>query len=417
MTRIDDDDHDRLRELAQQLSYDRPDAERREAVRSSLLVAATQPARSNRRWLLAGGGFLAGALAAAAIAIIVISPRESTTLHAKIDAPPTAKLEHVVSKTDTGTDELVRIRAGVVRLSVPAVKRGDRVRTQTSDAEVEGTGSYEVAVIDDKLRRVTVDAGTARIDLRVDGKQQQVFLAAGETWRPTIVTASIDPPASRVVATTGVEATSNVDARSSSNPATTTKSNGMTGVAANPTNVAARSNGATKPDVATSSNSTAKSNGIAPNPSTTAHPPRAPAVTTLDPPPVIATTKQSKTEQHFQRGWKLLRDGHAGEAAVELAAAADADVNDPLAGDARYFQAVALVRSGKSADAERVLVAFLDHAPMSLRRGRAAILLGKLLRDRGDAKSARAWFESALADGDPAIAAAAKAHLDALSPR
>jgi hypothetical protein len=64
-----------------------------------------------------------------------------------------------------------------------------------------------------------------------------------------------------------------------------------------------------------------------------------------------------------------------------------------------------------------VLVAFLDHAPMSLRRGRAAILLGKLLRDRGDAKSARAWFESALADGDPAIAAAAKAHLDALSPR
>ena len=141
-----------------------------------------------------------------------------------------------------------------------------------------------------------------------------------------------------------------------------------------------------------------------------------PAITTLEPAPAVAT-KASKTEQHFQRGWALLRDGHAAEAAVELGAAAEADERDPLAIDARYFQAVALVRSGKNADAERVLVAFLDHAPTSLRRGRAAILLGKLLRDRGDAGSARAWFESALTDGDPAIVAAAKAHLDALSPR
>lgn len=385
MTPIDDDDADRVRELAKQLPYERPDAERREAVRSSLLVAATQPVRSNRRWLLAGGGFVAGALAAAAIAVIVISPREpSTTQHARIDAPSTAKLERVVSTTATGTDEVVRVRAGVVRLSVPAVKRGDRVRTQTSDAEVEGTGSYEVAVVDDKLQRVTVDEGTARIDVRVDGRQQQVFLAAGETWRPTIVTASVELPAPQPAPEPVIEPK------------------------APPPEPAPRPVTAPPPPVTAS----------VVEPSRPVDEPRMPAVTTLEPAPAIPTTRQtSKTEQHFQRGWTLLRDGKAAEAAVELGAAADADASDPLAADARYFQAVALVRSGKSADAEKVLVAFLDRAPTSLRRGRAAILLGKLLRDRGDAKSARAWFESALGDGDPAIAAAAKAHLDALSPR
>jgi TolA-binding protein len=143
-----------------------------------------------------------------------------------------------------------------------------------------------------------------------------------------------------------------------------------------------------------------------------------PAVTELEPAPAIATAKtKSKTEAHFQTGWALLRAGKARDAAVELAAAADADPSDPLAADARYFQAVALVRAGETRAAERVLVAFLDKAPTSLRRGRAAVLLGKLIRDRGDAKSARAWFESATNDSDPAIAAAAKAHLDALSPR
>jgi TolA-binding protein len=120
---------------------------------------------------------------------------------------------------------------------------------------------------------------------------------------------------------------------------------------------------------------------------------------------------------HFQRGWALLRAGKAAEAAVELGAAADANQDDPLAADARYFQAVALVRAGKGNEAERVLVAFLDRAPASMRRGRAAILLGKLIRDRGDSASARAWFESAMQDADPAIAKAAKAHLDALAPR
>jgi len=410
------DDADRLRELGKQLPFDRPDHERREAVRSSLLVAATQaePSTARKRWLLAGGGFAAGALAAAAIAVVVVSPREPAApireAHARIDAPPTANLEHTVTATTTGTDEVVRVRAGVVRVAVPEVKRGDRVRMQTADAEIEGTGAYEVAVVDDRLERVTVSEGSARVKVRVQGEQQHVFLSAGQTWRPKIVTADIalTPPAPD-------REPSSDDARPApadkpgvddARPAPADKP-GVDDV--KPTKQAAappsapttvpKSSPARVPDVS----------------STEPEPVRMPAVTTLD--VAKASVKQpSPTEQHFQAGWALLRAGKAHEAAVELGAAADAGGDDPLATDARYFQAVALVRAGDGNQAERVLVAFLDRAPHSLRRGRAAILLGKLLRDRGDTKSARAWFESAQTDADPAIAAAAKAHLDALAP-
>jgi TolA-binding protein len=353
---------DPLRELAKQLPWDRPDSDRREAVRSSLLVAATHAAPpARRRWLLAGGAFAAGALAAA-IAIVVLWPSSRSTpaeqpraAHARVDAPATAKLEHTV----TGSDELVRVRAGVVRVAVPPTK--SRVRTRTADAEIEGTGAYEVAVVDDRLERVSVSDGSARVTVRIDGKQQQIFLATGQTWRPTIVTAQIElepppPPPAPV---------------------------------------------RTKPRPA-------------PQPEAEPEPemPRMPAVTSLEP---AAPTKPepSATERHFQRGWTLLREGKPREAAVELGIAADAGGDDPLAADARYFQAIALARANQPAAAERVLAAFLERAPTSLRRGRAAILLGKLLRDRGDRTTAHTWFEVAARDPDPAIAAAARAHLDA----
>ena len=387
---------EQVRDLAKQLPWERPDAERREAVRSSLLVAATQAVPpSRKRWLLLGGGFAAGALAAAAIALLVLAPGERDdglqprAAHARVDAPSAAKLEHVVSSTETGTDEIVRVRAGVVRVAVPAIAKGDRVRMQTADAEVEATGAYEVAVVDDRLERVTVTEGTARITIR--GESRPIFLATGQTWRPTVVTAELSAPAETA-------------AKQPVAPAPPTHEPTIA-----PTH---------EPTVAPTREPPPTSREPLPPPptaKTSDAPPveRMPAVTTLDvqPPPKRQATP---TELHFQKGWALLREGKAAEAAVELGRAADAGGDDPLAADARYFQAVALVRAGQAANAERILVTFLDRAPQSLRRGRAAILLGKLLRDRGDTKSARTWFESALRDPDPAIATAAKAHLDAL---
>src|SRR5215216_2132560 len=59
---------DELRQLGKELPWDRPDDTRRDAVRSSLLLAAakagTRPA-SRSRYVAVGGAFAAGALAAA----------------------------------------------------------------------------------------------------------------------------------------------------------------------------------------------------------------------------------------------------------------------------------------------------------------------------------------------------------------
>lgn len=129
----------------------------------------------------------------------------------------------------------------------------------------------------------------------------------------------------------------------------------------------------------------------------------------------IPQTKVSTTpvEQHFAAGWQLLRAGKSAEAARELAAAADAGGDDPLAGDARYFEAIALTKAGRKTEAEHALVEFLDRSPHALRRGRAAVMLARLISERGDHAAARTWFEAASHDPDPDVVAAAKAGLAA----
>ncbi len=157
---------DPLQDLGKQLPWDRPDASRRESVRTSLLVAAgDSPPRRSGRAILVGVGFVAGALAAAAIALLLVRSPAPTTHenYAQIESSSVAELEHTSTPTRSGSDEVVRIRAGKVRLAVPATRAGDRVRTKTGDAEIEGTGAYEVVVANDKLSSVRVSSGTAKV--------------------------------------------------------------------------------------------------------------------------------------------------------------------------------------------------------------------------------------------------------------
>jgi hypothetical protein len=139
--------------------------------------------------------------------------------------------------------------------------------------------------------------------------------------------------------------------------------------------------------------------------------PRA-SITAIAEPAVPAVTGNSPTEKAFRAGYSLLRASKYTDAALELGKAAEGD--GPLAADARYFQAVALTKSGRGADAERALVQFIDRAPASVRRGRAIVMLARLLVARGEPTSARAWFEDALRDPDPSVVAAARAGLAAL---
>ncbi len=426
MSQLDHDEPttgiDPLQELGKQLPWDRPDASRREAVRSSLLVAASDsPPRRSGRAILVGAGFVAGALAAAAVALLLVrssspssspAPIASTERHenyATIESSSVAELEHTSTTTPTGSDEVVRIRAGKVRLAVPAVRSGDRVRTKTGDAEVEGTGAYEVVVANDKLTSVRVASGTAKVI--VDG--QTIVLASGETWTAPVITADLSPVPAPAEAPDPMVAPAPTPTAATPDPTLDPESivvaKPAPRIAARPTETVQPEIGEIKP---AGSGATPSKPTATPPSSPTATPSR-PSITTSVT-PSIATKPTSSGERHFQAGWALLRDHKYAAAADELALAAAG--TGPLASDARYFQAVALTKAGRAKDAEAALVAFLDGAPTSTRRGRASVMLGRLIAARGDTKSARAWFTAALADPDASVAGAAKAELSRLEP-
>ncbi len=433
---------DTLRDLGKQLPHDRPELDRRERVRASLLAAASAPAQPHpRRWLLVGGGFAAGALAAAAIAVVLVRPRaETTTLsagaaheaYAQIESSSAAELEHALVPTPSGTDEIVRVRTGKLRLAVPPTRAGDRVRVATGDAEIEGSGEYDLEVAADTLASLTVTAGTATIKLAAQA--QPVFLAAGQTWRAKVQTADLTLPPPPLPAIT---ATPSAPALATAAPATVTSSGSpietslvpASAAAGVPVPVPASTPRAVTPRVATTASPRPATPSGAPvetelGPSTTttqATAPRAAVtapvednLTTNAPSPATPSTaaQGSEVERHFRAGWSLLRAGKLADAIAELGAAADAG-EGPLAADARYYQAVALVKAKRGAEAERALVQFLDRAPASIRRGRAAMMLGRLLADRGDAANARLWFEVAARDADASVATAARAALAA----
>ena len=399
-----------LRELATQLPYDRPGVDRTESVRASLLAAAAVPAQpSPRRWLLVGGGFAVGALAAAAIAVFVLRSSPSSSPHeayARIESSSAAAVEHTLAAAPGGgTDEIVRVHAGTLHLAVPAPRAGDRVRIATSDAEIEGAGEYEVVVTAEVLSRVTVMSGTATV--RMVGAQDAVFLAAGQTWRATIQTADLTPPvpapAANVASSTPMPPRSTASNPRVANRRTTSSAPASTG------------GSPIEPEATSRSTSTTPSGS--PLESELEPPPR-PAVTALPQQltdaarPAAPAKPGSEIERHFRAGTALLRANKLAEAVDELGAAADAG-DSPLAADSRYYQAVALVKAKRGPEAERALVQFLDHAPTSIRRGRAAMMLGRLLADRGDAKTARDWFEVAAKDPDATVAGAAQAALNA----
>src|SRR5207248_760543 len=93
---------DSLRDLAKELPWDRPEMARRDAVRSSLLVAANESdrLRTRRRSWIPIVTFVAGALAAAAVAVVIVRPNASpdrelslVTSPGQITASPAARID------------------------------------------------------------------------------------------------------------------------------------------------------------------------------------------------------------------------------------------------------------------------------------------------------------------------------------
>lgn len=407
---------DLLHDLGKELPFDRPDAERRDAVRASLLAAATRREEAKpQRWRVIAA-FGLGAVAAAAVAMIYVKQHAPVTAaaasleHAYIESSAGAELEHTVAATPTGMSEVVRVHAGKLRVSLAPVGAGDRVAIETGNARVEGAGAVDVQVTDDRLAAVTVSTGAAKI---VVGDSKAVFLAAGETWRAEIVRADVDlpkpitnkdSPTAAIVAPATSTATKPTVVATATLPPITAPATRVPAIATPP-----------HPSIATTAPRTVTNppRETPPSIATTAPPvakpdapPPEPAVTALAAP---KTELPVETEQHFQRGWKLLRANKPVEAAVELGRAADGD--GPIAVDARYFQGEALVKAGRKTEAEKALLGFLDHAPTSARRGRAAVMLARLIAERGDSATARNWYQAALKDSDANVVAAANAGL------
>jgi hypothetical protein len=408
--RRDDDgdrDVDALSALAKQLDPPAPTESRVEAMRATLLRAAADDRREIRpRWPLVVGGFTGGALAAAAAVMVVMhGAHPATTMavpsglvttadhRAQIEASTAADFERQVTHSAKGNDEVVRLHAGRISLAVADLPKGDRVRVAANNGEIEGAGVYEVSVVNDAIAEVIVKEGTAKV--RITG-HQDVFLAMGQAWKAPLITAEVLPtPAAPVIATATPPVTPPLP---------------LPAVVATPTPVPTPI--ATQPRV-----------GVPLPPPTTPTAPAVPALQAIadaapsEPPPMaisqIGKSDKHATalEQHFAAGWQLLRAGKNAEAARELAAAATAGGDAPLAGDARYFQAIALTKAGRKTEAEHALVEFLDRSPHALRRGRAAVMLGRLIAERGDPAAARTWFEAALGDSDANVNAAAKSGL------
>jgi TolA-binding protein len=432
-------EHDEpLRELGTQLPWDRPDAARRDAVRSSLLVeAAERAARPTTRWYVIGGAFAAGALAAAAAVLMFLGTdeRPAPVSAARIEASPAAQFARQVTRTPTGVDEVVRVRAGSLAMSVGAMRAGDHVRVATRNAEVEGEGNYNVVVVADELREVKVTEGRATI--RVTG-QQAVFLAAGQSWKTGAAVAHADligpePPAP-APAPAAVPGAVPVPAPASAAAAPASAAAAVSGAVPAPAPVPAPASAAAAAPASAAAAALASDSVPVPAAVPVAKKPVAkfeprgvdapvpaghvetPATAPVEVAPAVepAQSGPKQVERHFQAGMALLKAGKSAEAARELLAAVDAGGDDPLAADARYFAATALTKAGRKTEAERALVSFIDRAPKSIRRGRAAVMLARLIAERGDGASARAWFETALGDADPSVVAAARAGIAAL---
>jgi TolA-binding protein len=429
----DDLDADDLSALAKQLDPPAPDEHRVEAMRASLLRAAADDRREVKpRWPFVVGGFSAGAFAAAATVMMVVHFSHGTTKvaaadseehRAQIEASAAADFERQVTHGANGTDEVVRLHAGRISVAVASLPHGDRVRVAAKDGELEGEGAYEIAVANDSIREVWVKEGSAH--LRIAG-QQEVFLATGQAWKAPVITADVTPAIQTpAIQTPAIQTPAIQTATPAALPPTPTAptqalSTTHTPARESPTPTRSPSRSITAGTSAMTSTN-AKTEQAAKEPAK----PEVPALQTMAdaspneaPPNAITQLDKAKPvtawQLHFSSGWQLLRAGKSADAARELAAAADAGGDDPLAGDARYFEAVALTKAGRKTEAEHALVAFLDRSPHALRRGRAAVMLGRLIAERGDAAAARTWFDSAAHDADPDVASAAKAGLAGL---
>ncbi len=438
-----------LQSAARQLPQHQPGEAQRSALRASLVEAArAERPEARRRRMRAGTAVALGsALAAAAVlavwwgwsraaedgggAAAADAAGEVGARRATIQSSSGAHFEHTrVLGPSAGDpiDEVVRLRQGRVAVAVEHLARGERFRVVTGDAEVEVRGtSFDVIVERDELVEVVVHTGL--VEVRPEGREM-IALHPGERWRAdehpvrtaALVPAPPDLPATEPAPAPPAPAPVLEPAPPEPEPAPNAAPPAGA-PAPSPAPAAPTSTGSKTPpgparmehrgpglvrDTRPDRIPEPRALPVPDAPPESEDRPAGDAAATQDEPP-RAPQKPAPTasEVAFGRGFRALRRGNYGEAGEQFEAAIASGPGSPLVDDARYWRAVALARSGRTAAARDALGEFLRLHARSPRAGEASVMLGWMLLESGDRTGAFRRFKAAAGDRDPAVRASA----------
>jgi TolA-binding protein len=320
--------------------------------------AATPRRPVAARWRR-GGALLALSSASAIAAVVIVAQlhvrevRRQTTSLASVRAVGATTF----SRLRPPPDEVLRLDAGILDVTVVPSEDGRRVRVETDDASIDvSAGRFRAEASAHMLVAVRVFAGAAYVAT----KGERAALHAGDEW-----------------------------ARA---PA---------GAGTNPITVAAAS--APKPSLVAPAPPAAP---VPPIPASRRPPHRRDLASSSEatrPAPARETPSQPVTtavapRASFERGWSLLRSGDPAGAAVAFGEVGALAAGDAIAEDALFWRAVSLARTSQKAEARAAMGRFLVVYPESARFGEASALLGWMLLESGDRDGARRAFERAARD-------------------
>jgi ferric-dicitrate binding protein FerR (iron transport regulator) len=326
-------------------------ADRVSTLRARILSTAVESHESRRKpsrlWKVAAALSFTAAMAAGATLWLMPHRAENPAVQVSVVAHSDATR---FAQVGTPADRIVRLFDGSVTVEVQRLTAPQRFRVMTGDAEVEVRGTaFDVTAHGDHLNEVRVLHG--RVEVRTPNQGLRV-LSAGERWN------AVEPPVPT--------------AAPSSAPAP---------VEAPPTIAAA---------------------------APAANTPAAPAVSSRVAP--LASSPNDPAEEAFKAGWIALRAGEYGSAINAFDRCTRAP-SSRVAEDASFWRLIALSRANRPNAVITDGSAFLRRYPGSSRRGEVHLMIGKLLAKGGGQPTARAHFDAAAADPNPAIRERAEAEL------
>ena len=401
-----------LAEIAQAMPEPQGSAKRCEEIRTTLL-SKKQPAEPERRPFAPFVWQLAAAAAAAAV-LWWMWPSDGsqptpTERHSEV-------LEHGEARylvASARPDEVIRLVDGSLTVHIGELRGGERVRVITGDAVIEAEEpasgdslvsaekppanadtTLDVTVEADKLVKVRVIQGIARVRA---AHADVVVLSSGEVW---------------YVHELGGEAASDESGQEDVEAAA--ESGGE--ISASEAAAAAPLSPASPPAIA-ASKPPVRDLATRPAPAPPAPAPEAAAPATQLEAAADASAPapvRTAAEQSFEEGWIAIRAGDFEAAAKSFDRAASIGVDIRLEEDARYWNAVALARAGKSDQAIKAFESFIDIYRDSVRIGEASVALGWMLFEIGDYAHAGRRFRAAADDPSERVKESAVRGIEAL---